>query len=104
MAGGVEGLELCAGLSEEGQGSGSGQGADLGGKGRSQGCLAEGSLVTWGVGATGGCAGMGPRIERGRLEGSWVLGWGGGPRTEVTNAGRKIDFCLQRTKAEKEGV
>lgn len=42
MAGGVEGLELCAGLSEEGQGSGSGQGADLGGKGRSQGCLGRG--------------------------------------------------------------
>lgn len=43
----------------------------------------------------------GSRIERGQLEGSWLLGWGSGPRKEVMNAGREIDFCLERTKAEK---
>jgi hypothetical protein len=44
---------------------------------------------------------MGIRIERGRLEDSWMPGWGAGPRKEVINAGRKIDFCLERAEAEK---
>ena len=73
----------------------------MAGRGGPRAASPEGSLVAWGIGATGGCAGMGIRIERGRLEDSWMPGWGGGPRKEVINAGRKIDFCLERAEAEK---
>lgn len=98
---GVEGLELCAGLSEEGQGSGCGLGTDLGGKGRSRSCLGGGLSGGMGYWGHEWVRWNGSRIERGRLEGPWLLGWGGGPRKEVMNARREIDFCLERTEAEK---
>lgn len=92
---------MCAGLSEEGQGSDCGLGTDLGGKGRSRCCLGGGLSVCVGYRGHGWVRWNGSRIEKGRLEGSRLLGWGGGPRKEVMNAGREIDFCLERTKAEK---
>lgn len=101
VVGGIRGLELSARLSEEGQGSGCRPGVDLGGKGRSQSCLAGGLSGCLGYRGHGWVRWGGTRIERGRLEDSWVPGWGAGPRTEVINAGRKIDFCLERTEAEK---
>lgn len=85
--GGIAGLELSAGLSEEGQGSGCRPGPTLAGRG----WVSGPEWVRW----------DGIRIERGRLKGSWVPGCGAGPRREVINAGKKIDFCLERTEAEK---
>lgn len=99
-AGGIGELELSVGLSEEGQGSGCRPEADLGGKGRSQSCLAGGLSDCMGYPGHGWVSWDGSRIER-RLEDSWVPGWGAGPRREAINAGRKIDLCLERTEAEK---
>lgn len=92
-------VELCAGLREEGQGCG--QVADLGGKRWPLTCLSAGLSGCMGYRGQGWVRWDVSRIERRRLEDSWVPGWGGGPRREVINAERKIDFCLQRTEAGK---
>lgn len=83
-AGGIGGLELSAGLSEEGQGSAraAGRGPTLAGRGGPRAASPEGSLVAWGIGATGGCAGMG---SESRGNGWRTLGCPGG---ELTREGR----------------
>lgn len=83
-----------------------GRGPASAGRGGPRAAPAEGALVAWGIGATAGCAGLGPGSKGDdRRAGSWVPGWEGGPGKEVMDAGRKIDFCLERkkkkTKAEK---
>lgn len=55
--GGIAGLELSAGLSEEGQGSGCRPGPTLAGRGGPRAASPEGSLVALGIGAGVGALG-----------------------------------------------
>lgn len=63
VVGGIRGLESSARLSEEGQARAAGRGATLAGRGGPRAASPEGSQVAWGVGATGGCAGVGPESK-----------------------------------------
>lgn len=73
------GLELSAGLSEEGQGSGCRPGADLGGKGRSQSCLAGGLSGCMGYRGHGWVRWDGDQNRKGTVRGLMDAGVGSWP-------------------------